>query len=982
MPRSIPTLALGLALLALAPLAPEATAQEITGLSGWSLFIDPGHSQNENVGYAGYSEAKKTLRVGLALRDMLESRTDIGAVVMARTTDQQVVGLTQRTDAANAAGVDFYQSLHSDAGPPSANSTLMLYGGWRQNGETVEKTPHGGQRMGDIMDLVLTDAMRIGGRGNYADRTFYQGFPENHANQYPYLHVNRESNMASMLSEAGFHTSPVQNPRNMNAEWKVLEAQAAFWAILDYHGVARPNDRIATGFVLDGESGIPVNGARIEIAGQTYTTDTYASLFSQYSSDPDELHNGFYYLPGLPAGTHTVTISAPDYTTVTGQITMLEGQFTFFDAALVSTIPPVVTATAPEDGQNPFRITDPIEIDFSRPMDRATTEAAFALAPASGGDAATGAFVWEDGDTRLVFTPEASLDAETDYVLTLAGSATGAAGDPLDGDGDGTGGDAFSVSFTTGFPDTTPPRIAAVYPANNSSGIERLPLLTLTYTEPLDPATVEGKLSLAPTAGGSAVAGAVQYQRLGEQSAISFFPSEPLAANTAYRLEVAPGLQDLFFNEQPLQQRLTFTTGDVTAVSRSIDDFEGDVDAAWWEPQQSGSTTGIVTDSTASGASSEVASLLYGGDTSLRIDYGWNVTDSAWLIRQYTPLSPPAAQTFTSGATLRAAVFGDGSGTLLPLRRARPGQHRSQPLDAHRLGRLAQRDVGHQRRRHRVLDRQRHLRRERLLRLLPALLRRRDPERAVRPHLDRRPPARRVRLDGGRKRPRGRRLPPQRALPEPRPLARRAAAHAAGARGRHRRRLQRHRRRGGATRLWRDVGRRRARARVGRQRRRGGRVLRACPGRERDGHGADRGGAIAPRASGERQRRRRGAWGGTSGAAPPVVRRQAQPGFARAVGPPALHSRRDPWPQAPSLASIHRAARARSRAPLAPSSRSPSGRLSSPLATGSRSSRREASPGCTPSTSSAPSPRHPGSRFRPSRCPASTACGGAPGASP
>ena len=664
MPRSIPTLALGLALLALAPLAPEASAQEITGLSGWSLFIDPGHSQNENVGYAGYSEARKTLRVGLALRDMLVSRTDIGAVVMARTTDQQVVGLTQRTDAANAAGVDFYQSLHSDAGPPSANSTLMLYGGWRSNGVTVEKTPHGGQRMGDIMDLVLTDAMRIGGRGNYADRTFYQGFPDNHANQYPYLHVNRESNMASMLSEAGFHTSPVQNARNMNAEWKVLEAQAAFWAILDYNGVARPNDRIATGFVIDGESGIPVNGATVEIAGQTYTTDTYASLFNQYSSDPDLLHNGFYYLPGLPAGTHTVTVSAPDYTTVTGQITMLEGQFTFFDAALVSTIPPVVTATTPEDGQNPFRITDPIEIDFSRPMDRAATEAAFTLAPASGGDATTGTFAWEDGDTRLVFTPEASLNAETAYVLTLAGSATGAAGDPLDGDGDGTGGDAFSISFTTGFPDTTPPSITGASPGPNARDVERLPVITLTYSEPIDPATVPGRVELQRSSSGAAVAGAVQYARVGERSVISFFPDEPLAPNTTYRLEVRPGLRDLFLNEQTGTQATTFTTGDLLATATPMDRFEGDVDAAWWEPQQSGSTIGIVTDSTASGASSEVANLLYGGDTSLRIDYGWNVTDSAWLIREYRAVAPPAAQTFTASATLRAAVFGDGSGTL------------------------------------------------------------------------------------------------------------------------------------------------------------------------------------------------------------------------------------------------------------------------------------------------------------------------------
>ena len=44
---------------------------QITGLSGWNIFIDPGHSQNENVGIYGYSEAHKVLRVGLALQRLL-----------------------------------------------------------------------------------------------------------------------------------------------------------------------------------------------------------------------------------------------------------------------------------------------------------------------------------------------------------------------------------------------------------------------------------------------------------------------------------------------------------------------------------------------------------------------------------------------------------------------------------------------------------------------------------------------------------------------------------------------------------------------------------------------------------------------------------------------------------------------------------------------------------------------------------------------
>ena len=142
-------LPLGLLVLALAA-APH--AQEVTGLSDWSLFLDPGHSTtSENVGIYGYSEPEKVLRVGLALREMLLTRTDIDTVYMSRTNDTEVVSLSQRTDRANTLGADFFHSIHSNAGGPSSNNVLMLYGGWRSGGQTVEKTPVGGGLMGGGM---------------------------------------------------------------------------------------------------------------------------------------------------------------------------------------------------------------------------------------------------------------------------------------------------------------------------------------------------------------------------------------------------------------------------------------------------------------------------------------------------------------------------------------------------------------------------------------------------------------------------------------------------------------------------------------------------------------------------------------------------------------------------------------------------------------------------------------------------------------
>ena len=125
------------------------------------------------------------------------------------------------------------------------------------------------------MDVDLTESMRIGRRGSRADSPFYGATTRT----TPYLAVNRLTNMASVLSEAGFHTNPTQQMRNMNAEWKRLEAQSAFWSILAYHGLERPSVGIATGYITDVDDNAYINGATIEINGQSYTTDSFESLF-------------------------------------------------------------------------------------------------------------------------------------------------------------------------------------------------------------------------------------------------------------------------------------------------------------------------------------------------------------------------------------------------------------------------------------------------------------------------------------------------------------------------------------------------------------------------------------------------------------------------------------------------------------------------------------------------------------------------------
>ena len=341
-----------------------------TGLSEVRLYIDPGHYGFANMGLFGYSEAEKVLRVAHALKDYLLAYTDMQEenIMLSRESDYDPdVSLASRASQAIAFGAHFYYSIHSDAAASqTANSVLFLYGGRRAatGSVPVEKLPEGGKEFGEILQGDLSSVMRVNSRGVRNDLEFY-GSP----NLVPYLAVHRltDNIIASHLSEAGFHTNPTQQMQNMNAEWRKLQAYAAYQSLVKFlskhYGdapVMPVQAGIATGFITDSELGNHINGAKITITeGETekvYVTDTYESTFHKYSNDPNELRNGFYWIEGFSAGaTVKVKVEADGYETYETTLTIPEssGEKTqdglgVLDVALNKLIPPIVIGLEPE----------------------------------------------------------------------------------------------------------------------------------------------------------------------------------------------------------------------------------------------------------------------------------------------------------------------------------------------------------------------------------------------------------------------------------------------------------------------------------------------------------------------------------------------------------------------------------------------------------------------------------------------------------
>ncbi|MFZ0454490.1 MAG: Ig-like domain-containing protein, partial [Ignavibacteriaceae bacterium] len=484
-------------------------------------------------------------------------------------------------------------------------------------------------------------------------RTFYEGFPDNTSRFVPYLHVNRESNMPSELSEAGFHTNPTQNQRNMNVKWKRLEAYTFFWSFLKFFDIARPFAGITTGIISDAESGQPINGAVVSMNGQKDTTDTYESLFHLYSSSPDELHNGFYFFENLPPGTFPVTVSAEGYDPYTSDAAVEDTFFTFKDIRMVSKTPPYVTYVYPVQNDSLYPGVDNVGFIFSRPMNKVSVESTLVISP---NDSAV--FIWSDGDRRLAIRTS-NFSFNTSYQITISGNATDKYGHHFDGDGNGSGGDDFILNFRTSVPDYLPPVITDNYPAKDQTGVELRPVISLSFNEEVNNSSLSGKVKIIKDSDQSYVTGFYKHYIFDRKSIINLFPSPPLEENESYTLILDGGYEDNYGNTAADQYTFNFKTGNIkyTGVD-NIDDFESGLDN-WWVPQQSGSTKGIISEQTDVSSESTYFNPIFSGFKSMKLNYEWDTTSTDWLIREYYSPSAPA---FTSSNILQVYLFGDGSG--------------------------------------------------------------------------------------------------------------------------------------------------------------------------------------------------------------------------------------------------------------------------------------------------------------------------------
>jgi hypothetical protein len=227
-------------------------------------------------------------------------------------------------------------------------------------------------------------------------------------------------------------------------------------------------------------------------------------------------------------------------------------------------VPPTASPVTPPSGAAGVCPNTVVTAAFSAAMNPATINATtFTLTTGTPAVAVDGVVTYAASSNTATFTPSVALELNTLYTATITTGATNEYGIALASN--------FVWTFTTGSTTclTGPPTVISVTPPVGAGGICPNTVVVATFSEAMNPSTIN-TTTFTLTAPGTppvAVAGAVTYDV--PSHVATFTPTTALALDTLYTATITTGAQDL--NGIPLASDYvwTFTTS-ATACAATV----------------------------------------------------------------------------------------------------------------------------------------------------------------------------------------------------------------------------------------------------------------------------------------------------------------------------------------------------------------------------------------------------------------------------
>ena len=281
-------------------------------------------------------------------------------------------------------------------------------------------------------------------------------------------------------------------------------------------------------------------------------TVTYNSSTKTVTLTPtNQLANGMLYMLTIVGGAGGVEdLAGNDLAT---------NIFSSFTTVAADTTPPTVVSVTPVGISTGVATSTPVTVTFSEALNAATVSASTFVLRDPNNNIVPATISYSTATKTVTLTPTSPLANGTLYMLTIVGGSSGVkdlAGNPL-------ATNIFS-SFTTvaaAPPDTTPPTVVSVSPLGASTGVAINSPVIVTFSEPLNPASVSSSTIQLRDPNNNLVAATVSYNAGNNTATLT--PTNPLANGTLYMLTVVGGtggVTDLAGNDLAANVFTSFTT--------------------------------------------------------------------------------------------------------------------------------------------------------------------------------------------------------------------------------------------------------------------------------------------------------------------------------------------------------------------------------------------------------------------------------------
>ncbi len=296
-----------------------------------------------------------------------------------------------------------------------------------------------------------------------------------------------------------------------------------------------PQGALCTGIVGTMPGGYQVNWSN-STTGASGSGSFYLGCFLQVN-----VIWSAYSIP-LVVGDNTITVTATDSAGNIANDTILLSR-------LPDTTSPTVVSTYPVDGATGIPPNTSVVVTFSEDMDSTTLNASTLRIEDGMGNPVLIQVYYDANNLKAMMIPLPGLAYGTTYTAIVSTGAKDAVGNGLAGD--------YNFSFTTSAnPDTTPPTVESVSPADGSNCAPSYAPVTATFTEAIDPATLDTGSFRLTAPGNSPVAGTVS---LNNRTA-AFTPAGPLGIATTYVADLSGGIADLAGNSLAAPYSWSFST--------------------------------------------------------------------------------------------------------------------------------------------------------------------------------------------------------------------------------------------------------------------------------------------------------------------------------------------------------------------------------------------------------------------------------------